>query len=203
MLVAGMAAFVIITKLVVEDLLGVNIIPTVQAWMADPGPGAALLVVVLLAVDLFIPVPSSVVMVLSGVVFGTWRGAALSFAGSLACSVIGFELARRHGRGLAARLVGDHELARLERAFARYGGGIVFVTRVLPVMKETLSVIAGLSRMDRRAFLVATIAGSVPEALIYAYAGAASREAGSLVPAFVILVALSGIGWMIARRQLT
>lgn len=195
------AAVVVTTKLVIENLLGVDLAPAIASWIARPGPGAAFAVVALLVVDLFLPIPSSLVMVLSGAAFGVPRGAALSLAGSVGCSVLGFELTRRYGRRASARLVGADELARLERAFERHGAGAVFITRALPVMMETMSVVAGLSKMRRSTFVLATVAGTIPEVVVYAYAGARSREVGSLVPAVVILIAVAGAGWMLYRRD--
>lgn len=200
LLAVGIAAIVMLTKVLVENVLGVDIVPWIQQRIAAPGPAAAATIVGLLLVDLFVPIPSSIVMVLSGAVFGVVYGGLLSLVGSLGCSVIGFELTRRFGRRASARLVGDDELARLEGTFARHGAGAVFVTRPLPVVKETMAVVAGLSRMRRSTFLVAATAGTIPEAALYAYAGAASRQLGNIMPAVLILMALAGAGWMLARR---
>jgi uncharacterized membrane protein YdjX (TVP38/TMEM64 family) len=188
-------------KLLFENVLGWDFAPTIAAWIAHPGPGAAFAVVALLVVDLFLPVPSSLVMVLSGAAFGVVQGAALALTGSIGCSILGFELTRRYGRRASARLVGDDELAKLERTFEQNGAGAVFITRALPVMMETMSVVAGLSRMKRSTFILATLAGTIPEVAIYAYAGAKSKETGSLVPAVVILLAVAGAGWMYWRGR--
>lgn len=190
------AVFVIAVKLLLENVLGFDFTPTIAGWIEHPGPGAAFAVVALLVSDLFLPIPSSLVMVLSGAAFGIVRGAALALAGSVGCSVLGFELTRRYGRRASARLVGKDELVRLERALERNGAGAVFITRALPVMMETMSVVAGLSAMKRPTFLLATLAGTIPEVVIYAYAGAMSKETGSVVPALVILLAVAGAGWM-------
>jgi uncharacterized membrane protein YdjX (TVP38/TMEM64 family) len=66
---------------------------------------------------------------------------------------------------------------------------------------ETASVVAGLSRMPRSTFLLASLVGTAPIAVIYAYAGALSRQTGSLVPAVVILVAVAAASalWFRAR----
>lgn len=200
-LAIGIAAAVMLTKFIVEDLFGVDLVPVMQRWIAQPGPGAAAAVIGLLIVDIVVPIPSSVVMVLAGAVFGAVNGAILSLVGSLGCSVIGFELTRRFGRRASARLVGEDEIARLEGTFARHGAGAVFVTRPLPVVKETMSVVAGLSGMKRRTYLVAAAAGTIPEAVLYAYAGSASRQMGNLMPAVLILMAVAAAGWMFRRRS--
>ena len=201
LLVVLTAAAIAASKLLLENVLGIDFERMVSEWISNPGGGAAVAIVALLIADLVLPIPSSVVMVLSGAMFGVTAGALLSFAGALGRGVLGFELARRYGRSGATRLVGSREVSRLERTFERYGAGAVFMTRPLPIVQETMSVIAGLSAMRRRTFLLATVAGTIPEVLIYAYAGSVSRETGNLVPAILILVTLTGIGWMVYRGR--
>jgi uncharacterized membrane protein YdjX (TVP38/TMEM64 family) len=200
-LAASIAFVVILTKLVLENLLGIDLLPAIRGWIATPSLSSALVLIGLLLVDLVLPIPSSPVMVMSGAVFGALRGGLLSFAGSLACSLAGFEIARRFGARGAARLLGDEDVAQLEKTFQRQGAGAVFVTRSLPVVKETLSVVAGLSRMKRSTYWIAATAGTIPEAFLCAYAGAASREIGNIMPAVLILMALAGVGWMYSRRH--
>lgn len=201
LLVAAIAACVIASKVVLENLLGLSLEPVVMAWIENPGTGAAVLIVGLLAVDVFLPVPSSLVMVLSGAAFGVWWGAALALVGSIAGEWLGFELVRRYGHGMAARLVGDADLQQLRGFFARHGALAIVISRPLPVLMETMSVVAGLSTMPRSTFLLASLAGTVPIVVVYAYAGAVSRELDSIVPAVVILVAMAaaGFAWYRAR----
>ena len=190
------AAAVILSKLLIEDVLGVPLEATAREWLQDPGTSGAVAIVSLLALDVFLPVPSSLIMVLSGALFGVLPGAALALVGSIAGEWLGFELVRRYGHPMAGALVGKDEIAKFHGFFERHGVMAVIVTRPLPIVMETMSLIAGLSRMSRGAFLAASLAGTAPIVLVYAYAGAASREAGSLVPAAVILAAVFGAGWL-------
>jgi uncharacterized membrane protein YdjX (TVP38/TMEM64 family) len=61
---------------------------------------------------------------------------------------------------------------------------------------ETMSIVAGLSTMPRRSFLIASAIGTAPIVVVYAYAGAMAKETGSLVPAIVILLAVAAAGWI-------
>lgn len=192
---------IIASKLLIENVLGINLESAVSSWMAQAGAGSALTVVTLLAIDIFLPVPSSLVMVLSGAVFGVAWGSVLSLVGSVGGEWLGFELVRRYGRRISGRMVGDDEMRSLERLFARHGAAAVAMSRALPVVMETMSVVAGLSRMSRWTFLLASIAGTLPIVVIYAYAGAVSRQTGSLVPAVVILIAMAGGGWIWYRAR--
>jgi uncharacterized membrane protein YdjX (TVP38/TMEM64 family) len=201
-LIAIVAGLVIGSKLLVENLLGIDLEPWARSWMADAGPTGAAVVVGLLFADVFIPVPSSVIMVLSGAAFGVWWGSLLAFAGSIGGEWLGFELARRYGTSLSSRFIGDdREQQRLNAMLATHGAAAVAVTRALPVVMETMSEVAGLSTMKRRTFLLASALGTAPIVVIYAYAGAVSRETGSLVPAVVIVIAVAAAGWVWYRAK--
>lgn len=198
-LVVGVVAA---SKVVVENLLGIDVAPLASRWIATPSPISALAIVALLVLDLFIPVPSSLVMVSSGAVFGAVWGALLSIVGSMGGAVLGFELARRYGRGAAARLVGERQLDRMRLVVDRYGVAAVLATRGVPVAMEAMSVVAGLSRMRRPRFLLASLAGTVPFAVVYGYAGAVSERAGSLAPGLMVVGALAVAAWLVHRRML-
>jgi len=196
-LIAIVAAFVIGSKLILENLLGISLEPQARAWMANAGAPGAAAVIGLLAADIFIPVPSSIVMVLSGAAFGVMWGSILAFIGSIGGEWLGFELARKYGTALSTRFIGDEaERQRLNRILMTHGGAAVAVTRALPVVMETMSVVAGLSTMKRRTFLIASAIGTAPIVVVYAYAGAVSREMDSIVPAIVIIIAVAATGWV-------
>jgi uncharacterized membrane protein YdjX (TVP38/TMEM64 family) len=186
---------------VIEDLLGIGLEPAVSSWLASAGAGSATVIVALLASDVFLPVPSSLVMVLSGAIFGVLGGAILALIGSVLGEWVGFELVRRYGRRVSSKIVGDAELQRLSAFFERYGTAAIILTRPLPIVMETMSVVAGLSKMRRTTFLAASLAGTAPIVLVYAYAGAKSREVGNVLPAVVILVTVSCVAWLIYRSR--
>jgi len=84
--------------------------PALEAWLesaiertVDPVFAAAL-VVGLLGVDVFLPIPSSVLSTLGGEVLGFWGGTAASFAGLSLGAAVGFGLARAAARPLVRRL---------------------------------------------------------------------------------------------------
>ena len=202
LLVLGLAAVVLLSKLVLEDMLGLDLVDEANAWIARAGGGSALAVVLLLAIDMLIPIPSSLVMILSGAAFGVVWGSVISLVGSIGGEWLGFELVRRYGRRLSARLIGDEEFVRFNRFFERHGAAAVLVTRPLPIVMETMSIVAGLSTMKRSVFLAVSLAGTAPIVLVYAYAGAFSREAGTIVPAVVILAAVMTASWLWYRTRL-
>jgi len=201
-LIGSVAAAVILSKVLIENVMGFSIGDLASAWIVRAGAGSAATIVALLAADLFLPIPSSIVMVLSGAAFGVWWGSALALVGSVGGEWLGFELVRHYGRRASAAIVGDDEIDRLSRVFARHGAAVIAVTRALPVVMETMSVVAGLSTMTRRTFLAASLVGTGPVVLVYAYAGKVSRDAGSTLPAVIMLVAVAAFGWVMYRAKI-
>ena len=202
LLAGAFAVAVVLSKLLVEDVLGLEWTAVMDLLVADPGPASAGLIVLLLSVDIFLPVPSSVIMVLSGFLFGVVKGGMLALVGSLAGNYVGFELTRAFGRRAARWLVGDAQLEDMNRAFSRRGAMAIALSRPLPIVMETLSLVAGLSSMTRSTFLAASLVGTTPIAFVYAYAGVLSLETGTIVPAAVILVAVVTVTWVFVRPRL-
>lgn len=201
-LVAIVAGVVIGSKLLLENVLGIDLEPWARSWVTGAGPAGAFTVVALLAADVVLPIPSSLVMILSGAAFGVWWGSLLAFAGSLGGEWLGFELARRYGSAWSDRFIGDPaEVRRLNRLLEQHGAAAIAISRALPVVMETLSLMAGVSSMKRRTFLGASALGTAPIVVAYAYSGALSRETGTLVPALVMLVAvtIAGAAWYRSR----
>ena len=201
LLILTVVALIAGSKLLIENVLGLSVEGWLRAHLADAGPGAAIAVVALLVADVALPVPSSLVMVLSGAAFGTVWGTAVALTGSIGGEWLGFELARRYGRRATSKLVNDADLATLDTLFHAHGPLAVMLTRALPVFMETTSLVAGLSSMPRGVFLRASLTGTAPVALAYAYAGSVSRETGSLLPAVIFLVAITGLGWIAYRLR--
>ncbi|MBS1818136.1 MAG: TVP38/TMEM64 family protein [Acidobacteria bacterium] len=196
LLIAIVAAMVIGSKLLIENALGLTLGDAAQAWLSRAGTGSGLAIVALLGADLFLPIPSSLVMILSGAAFGVAGGSLLAFVGSVGGEWLGFELVRRYGRGASRLIVPDEEIARLEALFARHGLEVVVATRALPIAMETFSVVAAVSGMSRARFLLASIIGTLPIVVVYAWAGSVSRQTDSMVPAMVMLVAVAACGWV-------
>ena len=202
-LIGSVAAAIVLSKLLIENVMGLSIEAIATAWLSRAGAGTAVTVVALLAADLFLPIPSSIVMVLSGAAFGVFWGALLSLVGSVGGEWLGFELVRHYGRGASARLVGDQEIERLSRVFAQHGAAAIAVTRALPVVMETMSVVAGLSSMTRKTFLVASLIGTAPIVFVYAWAGAVTRQTGNVIPAVIMLIAVAAFGWVLYRARMS
>ena len=195
-------AFAAVMNFVFEGILHVSLLDEAKPFITHPGVVAAVAIISLLASDIFLPIPATIVMVLSGALFGTFEGALISLIGSLLGNWIGFELMHRFGATMCKRFVSEAQFRRMEPLLKRFGSIAIVVSRPVPIMMETLSFLAGLARMPRAVFLAASLAGTVPVCLLYGYAGASSMEMKSVVPALFTIICLPAVGWLIAQRKL-
>jgi len=128
-----------------------------------------------------IPLPSEIIMPFSG--FLAYRGEftlhGAAFWGAAGCvlgSWVAYAAAAWGGRPFVERygryvLISRGDLDLAERLFQRYGSPIIFVSRLLPVVRTFISLPAGLARMPLGRFSVYTFLGSYPFCYALAYLG--------------------------------
>jgi membrane protein DedA with SNARE-associated domain len=163
---------------------------TVQRLVADNGYLAVFLLMLL--GSMCIPIPSEVVMAFAGAlcapafaasVLGT-PDAALSVGwviawgvvGSLVGSMLAYALGAWGGRPAIDRwgrylLLRPHEVDRAHAWFERRGEAVVFLGRLVPLIRAFVSLPAGVARMDLRKFTLFTLLGIIPWCLGLALAG--------------------------------
>lgn len=188
---------------VLVEALGVPLLTDPTPWLEDHALSAAVIGVALLVADVVLPVPSSVVMIAHGAVFGPAVGTLLSLLGNLGAALFGFGLGRRGGL-LLDRLVPPEERRRADALLTRWGVLAVVVTRPLPLLAETTVILAGASPLGWSRTTVAAVVGSAPAALLYALAGSVAAEFASPAAVFALVLILAGGTWWLtslaARR---
>ena len=152
----------------------------------------------LLSLDIFLPVPSSLVSAAAGVLLGFWRGAVIVWSGMTIASVMGYALGSR-AAGLARRLVGDDGLARAAHVARDYGDFAIVLCRPVPLLAEASVVFAGLIRTPFPRFFVLTTISNLGIALGYAAIGAYSMQVESFLLAFAGAMTLPGLAWLAGR----
>jgi uncharacterized membrane protein YdjX (TVP38/TMEM64 family) len=169
-------------------------------WMQGRGGIlAAAAGVALLIADVFLPVPSSLVMIAHGALFGVWIGTALSLAGSVGATLFGFWVGRRGGRTLE-RLVSHQEKVKADALLARWGALAILVSRPLPLLAETVAILAGASAMGWGKAALAGFLGCVPMSLLYAFTGATAQSLGNDFLMFGIVLAIAAVFWFAGKK---
>jgi uncharacterized membrane protein YdjX (TVP38/TMEM64 family) len=195
--VAGVVFAAFLALFLLAELGGIALLADPSPWLREAGVPAALLGVSLLVADVLLPVPSSLVMIAHGAVFGVALGTMLSLLGSLGAMLVGFAMGRRGG-AMLSRFVSPQERATADRLLERYGVVAIVVTRPVPLLAETVAVLAGASPLGWRKALLAALIGTFPMALIYALTGAAAGSGGGAL-VFAAVGAVAGLSWLVSR----
>ena len=168
--------------------------------LVSPDYLGAVLGVGLLIADVALPVPSSLVMIAFGGLFGAFTGTLLSLLGSVGAAVVGYLLGRWVGPVLLARVCSDAERARADKMVHRWGVIAVAASRPIPILAETIMVAAGASRLGVGKTVLAAALGALPASVMFAIAGAHGGDGPSGLLVFAAAIATSVLLWLIGRR---
>jgi len=147
-------------------------------------------VVGLLATDILLPIPSSVISTLTGWQLDWWLGTLAIWIGMNLGAVIGFALARRWGRPLALWFSKAEDLERMRHVSDLYGPFVLALTRAVPVFAEASVLIVGIHGLSWRRFLPAVLLSNLGIALAYSAFGDWAKENQWLPLALGVAVAL-------------
>jgi membrane protein DedA with SNARE-associated domain len=175
---------------------------------------------------IFPPIPSEVIFPLVGFIAqnrglgleNTIGMATVGALGSTVGAVLIFFVSARVGRTAIIRYgkrvrISEQEIEKAERWFERYGSIAVFTARMIPGIREIISIPAGISRMNIAKFVGYTFAGSLLWCIILTlvgyYLGEAWRNfSDQLSSAFTIITiilivaaAIAVAGFWYSRRR--
>jgi uncharacterized membrane protein YdjX (TVP38/TMEM64 family) len=162
----------------------------------------AFILALLLASDILMPIPSSLVSTAAGYFLGFAGGLATSWIGMMISCSLGYWLGKKFGRPLTSQLVGERDLARLEQVSARYGRWAIVVARPVPVLAESSILCAGVSRMAWPSFFVLCVFSNLGVSAVYAGVGSLSATTNTFLMAFAGAVLVPGLVMWIARKRL-
>lgn len=194
-IVSGFLLSAFLGVFLLVDALRIPLLVDPSPWLDRGGLGAAVIGVGLLIIDVVLPVPSSLVMVMHGAMFGVVVGTLLSLGGSIGAALVGYAIGRRGGQ-LATRALMAGERDRADQLVRRWGTVAIIASRPVPMLAETVAIMAGVSRMSWQRVTLASAAGSLPAALLYALAGAVASNLGTTLMTFVLVLAIAGIAWL-------
>jgi uncharacterized membrane protein YdjX (TVP38/TMEM64 family) len=185
----------------IAEALGVPLLTDPMPLLRKAGPLAAVIGVALLIADVVLPVPSSVIMVAHGALFGIAVGSLLSLVGSVGCAIAGFAIGRA-GRKTVRRFVNDAEYARVSRLLDRWGMAGIVATRPVPILAEVMAIIAGTTpAVSWWQIIVASTLGSIPPAIAYAVAGHFATQTVGMIWVFSALMLMSAAMWWFDRPK--
>lgn len=161
--------------------------------------GLAAAVVMLLALDVLLPIPSSIVSTAAGAMLGFLPGFAASTAGMTLGCLIGYVGGRKLGSPLLHRLVGEGDLQQVSSHFRRSASWALATMRPIPVLAEASALFAGVSGVPLPVYFAVTTLANAGISAVYCTAGAYAWNSGSFLLAFAGSIALPGAAMLIRR----
>jgi len=149
-----------------------------------------------LASDIILPIPSSIVMILNGKVLGIFFGTIVSLASSLLSSSIGFYVGRKSSSFLE-KFFSKKDIVTGNKLFIKFGNSTIIISKALPILSETISFLAGTTSMKFRIFFLYSTIGHLIISIIYACAGNFSGSTNSTLTAAVTIVTVLFTSWII------
>jgi uncharacterized membrane protein YdjX (TVP38/TMEM64 family) len=162
-----------------------------ERWLSATDEHAGLFALAgagLLAVDIFLPVPSSIVGTMLGARLGFLPGFLATFAGLMTGQLVAYAGSRR----LLRREQGDLPAAPTLMA--------IFLSRPVPVLAEAMALAAGASNLRWGQFLLACGAGNLVYAIVLALNGAELVPDAALGPGLLLPMLLPAAGWLAWQR---
>ncbi|WP_026695361.1 DedA family protein [Peribacillus kribbensis] len=135
-----------------------------------------------IAVGLMIEIiPSEVVLAYGGYLISTGK---LSFIGAIAAGTLGgifaqwflYWIGRYGGRPILNKygkylLIRPSHIEVAQKWFSKYGSGVIFTARFIPVVRHAISIPAGIAKMSFPKFSIYTILAIIPWSILFIYLG--------------------------------
>jgi len=181
-------------------LLDVPVLSNPKEVMVDNGVVTAGSGVALLALDILLPIPSSIIMATMGNLFGIALGALLSFTGMMLSCLLGYGIGRLWGDRWMRNTDAEKQRRSLQ-ILEKWGGFALIVTRPIPVLSESVVILAGIKKMSLKTVFLTCAIGLLPTSIFYAVVGAYSTSLKSNVWSFVTVILLA-LAFMLVKRSL-
>lgn len=175
-------------------------------WIEQTGMWAYVLAPLFMIVVAILPIPAEIPAMVNGMVFGTVVGTIITWSGALVGAQISFEIARKFGRPLSARIISKRILAQTDQITISAGWPGLLVLRLIPAIAFTaINWGLGFTMLRRSTFFWTTAVGLFPGALVFTATGsglgAFYLTHPKLFPVVVVLVAFA-IVWATYRFRL-
>lgn len=136
------------------------------------------LLVVMIIQTIIAPIPSEALLAFSGAI-GIKLFDIVIFGGTglIIGSIIAFYLARTGGKPIINKLIGKKWVGRVDKWVEENGTKAIFLTRLVPIIPfDLISYMAGITKLEFKHFIFATVLGAFPRSLLLAIIGLSMKE---------------------------
>jgi len=141
--------------------------PIIQSY------GSLGLLVVMIAQTIVAPISSEAMIVFAGVIgIKLWKIVVFGGIGTIIGAVLAFWIARKGGRPIVMKLIGDDWIENLDEWVNEHGKVGIFVTRIIPIIPfDLISYITGVTSLPFKDYFIAIFLGAFPRMLILGVIG--------------------------------
>ena len=159
---------------------------------------ASVLIASFLALDVFLPIPSSVLSASGGALLGPAWGTLVAWIGLTLSCIIGYGVGAGLGATITDKNYDANILKKSQKLVDTYGYWGLVITRPIPVLAETTAILSGVSKMSFRHFFTATSLSNIGVAFVYAVAGSYLPSTAFI---FILFAGMSVplVLWLISR----
>lgn len=155
----------------------------------------SLLSFLLLVGDVFLPVPSSIVLFMNGYVLGAFLGFLISIVSLLIGSLLAYYLA-----WFTAKSFNSNETEKAQVLIQKYGYFILIISRGIPILSESICFVCAYNKMPIKKYLLYNFIGYLPICLLYTICGSLGYEKNVFFIAFILSFLISFTFWIVGKK---
>lgn len=145
----------------------------IESWISELSYWGPIIIISGFIIQMFaFVIPSWLLMVVSILAYGPFRGSLLAIIGVLVASCLAYGIGSYLSEYTLKKLIGKSSEAKMKRYLDRYGFWLIAIFRLAPFLSnDTISFVAGLTAFRFKKFIAATTFGIVPLIALIAFLG--------------------------------
>jgi uncharacterized membrane protein YdjX (TVP38/TMEM64 family) len=160
----------------------------IREWVSQFKLAGPVVLILIMVVQMFLfVVPNMFLMMVAIICYGPIWGAVISFLGVFASSSLGYAIGKYLGPATVQKLMSDKAQKKTTEFITDYGVAAIAITRICSLSNDSLSIVAGLLKMNYHKYILATLGGITPLILLLAVYG----KNGKILTALIWIAAIS------------
>lgn len=161
---------------------------------ADWGPWVGLILIGLMILHNFVPIPAEMIAISAGATCGIAYGIVVIWVGAMLGAVLAFWISRRFGRGILKGPKTAKIMERLDRIVAAGDWRALIVVRLIPLVSfNVINYGAGFTAIKLWTFVWTTAIGILPITIASVLAGAGIQTMGTVATIATIGAIILGV----------
>lgn len=202
LILAGLGFFVVTGGLIFAiQRIGVE---NIRAFIEQAGVFAPLIYMAIKAATyIFAPLSSAPLQFSAGVMFGFWQGTLYTLIGEVVGGSVSFFIARRYGREVVRRFVGEEGLQKVDDFVNQIVDWktLIYARLFLFSIYDFISYAVGLTRLPFRTYVwVSTIIGAIPTAIAVGLGASLTEGQGESILLYGLIAVASAIPLIFQKR---